>query len=85
MGSVIYILCALTAMGCSWLLLLNYYRSRVRLLLWSGLCFAGLTLSNLLVFVDLTLLPSEISIYTWRNALTLLSMGILIYGLVWDS
>ncbi|MEZ0371923.1 MAG: DUF5985 family protein [Candidatus Sericytochromatia bacterium] len=84
MGSAIYILCALTALGCAWLLLQSYRRSGAKLLLWSGLCFVGLTLSNFLVFIDLTLLP-DLNLYFLRNSVTLVSMSLLMYGLVWDS
>ena len=44
---------ALTALACTALLLRGYAASRVRLLLWSGLCFGFLTLNNVLVAVDL--------------------------------
>ncbi|GEM_PF-4466205 len=41
MAALFYPLCTLTAALCAWLLLRSYYRSRYRLLLWGGLCFAG--------------------------------------------
>ncbi|MEZ0369018.1 MAG: DUF5985 family protein [Candidatus Sericytochromatia bacterium] len=84
MAAVIYILCSVTALGCAWLLLQSYRRTGARLLLWSGLCFAGLTVNNLLVFIDLTLVP-DIDLYTWRNAAGLISMLLLLYGLIWDA
>lgn len=42
MPAAVYILCGLTSVLCAVLLLRSYARKRVRLLLWSGLCFAGL-------------------------------------------
>jgi len=51
-AKVTYLLCALTSLTCAWLLLRAYTRSRFRLLLWSGLCFAGLTLNNVLLVLD---------------------------------
>ena len=42
MGPAVYILGALTSLLCSVLLLRGYASGRKRLLLWSGLCFAGL-------------------------------------------
>jgi len=53
-------------------------------LLWSGLCFAGLAVSNLLVFVDLVLLPAQ-DLYLWRLATTGVAMALLLYGLIWES
>ena len=52
MAETVYALCALTSLACAALLLRGYVRSRVRLLLWSGLCFAFLFLNNVLLFVD---------------------------------
>jgi hypothetical protein len=53
-------------------------------LLWSGLCFAGLTVSNALVVIDLALVP-EFSIYVWRLAVAALSLLLLLYGLIFES
>jgi hypothetical protein len=69
---------------CALLLLRAYARVRKRLLLWSGLCFAGLTLSNLLLFVDLSLVP-DIDLYSARLTVAALSMLVLVYGLVFES
>lgn len=84
MGIIIYLLCAFTAISCGGLLLLSYRRTSARLLLWSGLCFVGLSIANLMVIADL-LTGQNIDFYTWRNLLSLLSMGMLLYGLIWDS
>jgi hypothetical protein len=83
LGPIVYLLCALTALACAGLLLRGYARSGARLLLWSGLCFVGLTLNNVLVFVDLVLVPS-IDLFTWRNLAAVGGMAVLLYGLIWD-
>jgi len=84
MAVTIYTLCALTALLCAYLLLQAYLRSRSRLLLWSGLCFAGLTVNNVVLVLDkLVFLSVDLSI--WRALLALASMAILLYGLIWDS
>lgn len=84
MAGVIYGLCAVTAATCTWLLLVAWYRGRYRLLLWAGLCFAGLTLNNLLVVADKVVFP-HIDFSLWRTGVALLSMAILLYGLIWDA
>ena len=84
MAPVIYALCALTALLCAWLLLQAYRRSRYKLLLWSGLCFVGLTLNNVLLVVDKLVIPAQ-DLSIWRSATALLSLMVLIYGLVWDA
>ena len=86
MAATIYTLCAFTAALCTGLLLDAYYRrGRYRLLLWSGLCFAGLTLNNLLLVVDKLLTPPTIDLSLLRTSVALVSMAILLYGLIWDS
>jgi Family of unknown function (DUF5985) len=82
MASVIYTLCALTALLCAVLLLQAYYRSRYPFLFWSGLCFVGLTANNALLVVDRLLTP-DTDLSTWRLAVGLLAMLVLLYGLIW--
>lgn len=84
MTPALYILTCFTTLLCAALLLRAYARTRSRLLLWSGLCFAGLTVSNLLTIADLMLIR-EVDLYTWRTASAAFSMALLVYGLIWES
>lgn len=84
MASTIYLLCALTAVLCAVLLLQAWAKGRYRLLLWSGLCFVGLALNNLLLVVDKLLVPS-VDLSVPRSLLALLAMLVLLYGLILDS
>jgi len=83
-AEAVYLLCAATSLVCSVLLLDGHRKSRLPLLFWSGLCFAGLAVNNLLLFVDLTLVPG-VDLSVWRSAIALASLAVLIYGLVWES
>jgi len=83
-ATVVYLLCALTSLACAVLLLRAYGRSRVRLLLWSGLCFAGLCLNNVLLIVDLRVMP-DLDLSIIRMLPALLGVTVLVYGLVWES
>jgi uncharacterized membrane protein len=84
MAPIIYFLCAAAAFICAILLLRAYLRSRYRLLLWSGLCFAGLTLNNLILVLDKVVLPDgDLSI--WRTSVALVAMAVLLCGLIWDA
>ncbi|MES2606133.1 MAG: DUF5985 family protein [Pseudomonadota bacterium] len=85
MAALVYILGMLTTLCCAVLLLKGYALNRKKLLLWSGLCFAGLTLSNALLFLDLVLLPPEIDLYLLRLFTAAGAMLLLLYGLVWES
>lgn len=84
MAALIYGLCTLTAFSCAVLLALAYRRGGYRLLLWSGLCFAGLTLNNLFLVLD-KLVFTTVDLSAWRTLIALLAMAVLLYGLIWDS
>ncbi len=84
MAGIIYTLCALTAFGCALLLLRGYRRSKSRLLLWSGLCFVGLSLNNFLLVVDLLILP-QIDLSTLRLMPAIIGMILLVYGLIMEN
>jgi len=84
MASVVYALCALTSGLCAVLLWRAYRASRARLLLWSSLSFIGLACNNLLLFLDLVVLPSvDLSLY--RSLVAAVSVMVLLLGLIWDS
>jgi len=84
LSAALYVITILTTLACTVLLLRAYFRVRAKLLLWSGLCFAGLTLDNLLIFGDLVVFPS-VDLYTYRLASTAISISLLLFGLVWES
>lgn len=85
MGPIVYILCALTSLGCTVLLIGRYRKSRVDLLFWSALAFLLLTVTNTLLFVDLVILGPEFDLGLFRNGATLLGVIILLYGLIRNS
>jgi hypothetical protein len=84
MGPAVYILGLVVTFSCGVLLARAYARVRLRLLLWSAICFFGLAISNLLVFVDLVVLP-DVDLYLWRLLTAAVAMLILLYGLIWEG
>lgn len=84
LAELTYLLCAATALVCVVLLLRAFARTRVRLLLWSGICFIALTLENVLLFLDLTVFP-ETDLQLWRDSLALIGLLFLLFGLIWDA
>ena len=84
MGLIVYGLCVVTSAICAWLLLRGYARSSVPLLLWSGLCFIGLTLNNLLLFVDVHVVPL-VDLSAWRTIPALAGVLLLLYGMIWET
>ena len=84
MSSAVYALCAATSTVCAVLLLRAWARDQVRLLLWSGVCFAGLTVNNLLLVIDLAVVEHR-DLSVARGATALASVSVLLLGLVWES
>jgi hypothetical protein len=84
MTPALYVLTCLTTLLCAILLLRAYAAVRRKLLLWSGLCFVGLSVSNLLVIADLLLFP-KIDLFSYRLGSAAVAMALLLYGLIWES
>jgi len=81
--TLVYGLCFATSSLCAWLLARNYARTRMRLLLWSALCFLLLALNNLVVVIDTLLVPS-FDLRALRLLLSLTAVSVLLFGFVWD-
>jgi hypothetical protein len=84
MAEAVYALCALTSIVCAILLLDGYRTSRVRLLLWAALCFGGLAVNNVLLFIDLVVFPDR-DLRILRSAVALAGLCILLFGLIWEE
>ena len=84
MPGLVYVLCAATCLLCAVLLLRGYRKNGVRLLLWSGLCFLGLMVENIMLYFDVVLVP-EVDLSLWRKIPGLAALVILLFGLIWDS
>lgn len=85
MAAVVYFLCALTSLACFVLLLRGWRASGHRLLFWSALCFAGMTINNSLLVVDKVVFPTQVDLSTWRLTAALTAVLLLVFGLVWEE
>lgn len=84
MAEVVYILCATTSMFCAFLLFSSYRAQRSRLLLLSTLCFLGLAINSIVLFVDLLVLP-ELDLRVFRTTAAFVSVLGFLIGLIWES
>lgn len=84
MATIVYVLCALTSLACAALLLRGYRQSGARLLFWSGWCFVGLFLNNVLLIIDVRIIP-ELDLSLIRLIPALIGVGLLLFGLVWEA
>jgi len=84
MAILVYVLCALTSLACAVLLLRGYRVSGARLLFWSGLFFVGLFLNNVLLIVDVRVVP-QVNLAVIRLVPAVIGVALLLYGMVWES
>jgi hypothetical protein len=83
--AVLFCIAVLTSFACMVFLFRAYFDSRLRILLWSALCFVGLTVNNLLLFVDLVILPETVDLRVYRHAAALAGTLFMIYGFIRES
>jgi hypothetical protein len=84
MIATIYGLCAIAAAACAVLLVRAFARTRVRLLFWAAVCFAFLAANNVLLFLDLVVLPT-VDLSLWRALTGAVGACALLYGILADA
>jgi hypothetical protein len=82
--TIIYLLCVVTSLLCAYLLARAYTRGRTRLLIWSAICFAMMALNNLVLAIDVLLLP-DVDLTIPRAVTGLLAVAVLLYGFIWET
>jgi hypothetical protein len=81
--ALIYGLCVVASAACAALLGRAYLRTRTRLLLWTAVSFCFFALNNLILAVDMLVLPS-VDLWVWRQAAGGMGLGVLLFGFVWE-
>jgi Family of unknown function (DUF5985) len=83
-AQAIYILCAITSILCAALLLRGWSATRTRLLFWASLCFVFFAINNVILCIDLVLIPasSPVNLFWYRNAAAMLGVLLLVFGLI---
>jgi hypothetical protein len=80
----VYALAVLTCFACTALLFRDFLKTGYRMLLWSTLCFVGLTVNNLLLFFDLVVFV-DADLRPWRLAAALAGLVFLLYSFIFES
>jgi hypothetical protein len=83
LAPTIYLLCLLFSAVCAGLLIRSYTRNRTALLLWSAACFVLLAVNNLMVVLDMILVPS-IDFSVVRQLSALAAVAVLLFGFIWE-
>jgi hypothetical protein len=81
----LYLLAALTSISCMVLLFRGYARNGTRLLLWSALCFVGLSINNVLLFFDFVVFPTQMDLRVYRLLAALAGVLFLLYAFIWEA
>jgi hypothetical protein len=84
MAQIIYGLCTFTSLVCAWMLLGSYRRNGVRLLFWSGLCFIGMSVNNVLLVLDKLVFP-QVDLLPLRLISALVALLLLLFGLIYEN
>ena len=84
MIEVIYALCALASSFCAFLLVRSYRRTRQRLALWACVGFTGLAINNVLLFVDLVVVP-HVGLGVIRSSVALVALFTLAAGMALEE
>lgn len=80
----VYLMCAVTSIACASLLVRGFRKQRYPLLLWSSVCFIGLAINNILLFLDHTLLRDTVDLATIRQVPACIGMLLLLVALIWE-
>lgn len=83
-AEAIYLLCGGTSMVAAFLLLRQYKKAPGQLLFWSFVGFLGLAANNVLVYVDLVIVPTR-DLGLVRTLTGAAGLMALLYGTIWGS
>jgi hypothetical protein len=83
-GSVLYVFALMSSLACMLLLFRAYAATGTRLLLWSALCFVGLSVNNALLVLDFLVFP-DMDLRLLRLAAALTGLLFLLYGFIWEA
>lgn len=84
MAEIVYILCGATSLLCFVLLVRAYRATRAPLLLWSSVAFFCFTLGNILLVIDMIVLP-QVDLIMYRTLINLVGVALLLRRLICDA
>lgn len=86
MAEIVYVLCFILSVLCSILLFRKYRKSRINLLLYTGIAFTLIAINNSILFLDLVIFPeSDFGGALLRVLSGAIGSSILLFGLIWEA
>jgi Family of unknown function (DUF5985) len=83
MATAVFLLCALTSLLCAWLLWRAWQGARAPLLLGALLCFMGLAVNNIVLFVDFVIVTD--TLFEWRGIPTVVGLAALLVTIIRET
>jgi hypothetical protein len=84
MAELIYGLCTILSLAIAIMLWRQQRRLPTRMIHWTALCFSGLALSHGVLVLDKLVFP-DLDLRVLRHSISLLSIGLLLFGLVYED
>ena len=85
MAELVYVMCTILSIACAIMLLRGYRNTPSHLLLWSSACFGVMALNNVILLLDVLVLPDiEFGGLILRNLTGAIAGSLLLFGLVWE-
>ena len=81
--ALIYGLCLAASAGCGGLLARAYLKTKTRLLLWTAISFCFFALNNLVLVLDMLVLP-DTDLWLLRQLTAGAGVTVLLLGFVWE-
>ena len=82
---ILFLLAIATSLACTVFLFRAYLDTRLKILLWSALCFVCLTANNVLLFIDVIVLPETVDLRVIRHSTALVGMLFMLYGFIREA
>jgi hypothetical protein len=85
MAEIVYLVCTIASLACAVLLLRSYRQTRLSLILWTSLCFVAFAVNNVILFIDLVIVPTQIDLSVVRLTFAVIGVALLLYGLIVEA
>jgi hypothetical protein len=82
--AAVYFLCMATSALCALLLVRAWLKTRTPLLLWTAACFVLLAINNVLLVIDMIILP-RMDLSPARTFFALAAVGVLLFGFIRET
>ena len=85
MAELVYSVSSLLSIACAIMLFRAYRATPSHLLLWSSACFGMLAINNVILFIDVIIVPEvDFNGVLLRSTAGAIAGSLLLFGLIWE-